>query len=188
MIFVIGQLANDFGVVSQAVADHRAVVLELVDAISEKPLIVRMVFRIGFDRLFDPTDRVDGVDPTKREGRADYPYTARDQRNEHNLHLKVDAAEGPVQRFLAQRRPVGDAVGFQRAVVVELRAREDEPLLLGPQVSRVGAQGLHLGDGGPRVETAHADLFAVACYHRKAPIVARTVVSTQVVLLRIHRL
>ena len=60
MTFVIGQLANDFGVVSQAVADHRAVVLELVDGISEKPLIVRMVFRNGFDGLLDPTDRVDG--------------------------------------------------------------------------------------------------------------------------------
>ena len=65
MIFVIGQLANDFGVVSQAVADHRAVVLELVDAISEKPLIVRMVFRIGFDRLLDPTDPVDAGGPNE---------------------------------------------------------------------------------------------------------------------------
>ena len=51
-----------------------------------------------------------------------------------------------MQRCLAQRRPVGDAVGCHRAVVVKLRAREDEPLLLGPQVSRVGDQGLHLGD------------------------------------------
>ena len=78
------------------------------------------------------------MDPTKQEERADPPYNARGQRYEHNIHLKVDAAEGPVQRFLAQRRRVGDAVGFQRAVVVELRAREDEPSLLGPNVSRVG--------------------------------------------------
>ena len=65
MVFVIGQLANDFGVVSQAVADHRAVVLELVDAISENPLIVRMVFRIAFDRLLDPADRVEEGGPNE---------------------------------------------------------------------------------------------------------------------------
>ena len=96
-----------------------------------------------------------------------------------------------MQRFLAQRRPVGDAVGFQRAVVVELRAREDEPLLLGPQVSRVGDQGLHLGDARswPPIHTARADFLAPTRHHRKKPFVpVHAPESKQVTLLRTHRL
>ena len=50
-------------------------------------------------------------------------------------HQNLYATAPPMQRFLAQRRSVGDAVRCQRAVVVKIRARVDELLLLGRQVS-----------------------------------------------------
>ena len=61
-------------------------------------------------------------------------------------HQYLYATAPPMQRFLAQRRSVGDAVRCQSAVVVEIRARVDEVLVLGLLVSASRNRVLHVED------------------------------------------